>query len=67
MDEEAEIMVTRHLGVSPMSEEFHEWLSQCPVAWWRIEVVKEYKEGGELFPAHVVYGFPVDDGEDDTD
>lgn len=24
--------------VSPMSDEFHEWLSECPVNWYREKV-----------------------------
>ena len=26
---------------SPMSEEFHDWLDQCPVQWFRGEVSKD--------------------------
>ena len=26
---------------SPMSEEFHDWLDQCPVQWFRGEVTKD--------------------------
>ena len=28
--------------VSPMSEEFHDWLAQCPVRWFRGEVTTDY-------------------------
>lgn len=26
--------------VSPMSEEFHEWLDKCPVQWYREKVTE---------------------------
>ena len=26
---------------SPMSEEFHDWLDQCPVHWFRGEVTRD--------------------------
>ena len=26
--------------VSPMSREFHEWLSECPVQWYREKVTE---------------------------
>ena len=28
--------------VSPMSEEFHDWLESCPVQWFRGEVTKDH-------------------------
>ena len=27
---------------SKMSEEFHEWLKECPVHWYRVEVGEYY-------------------------
>ena len=27
---------------SPMSDEFHDWLDQCPVQWFRDKVGKDY-------------------------
>ena len=30
----------RLMPASPMSEEFHDWLDQCPVHWFRGEVNK---------------------------
>ena len=27
---------------SPMSDEFHDWLDQCPVLWFRGEVSKDH-------------------------
>jgi len=44
--------------VSPMSEEFHDWLDQCPVQWFR----------GEVTDDHVTYKFETpneDEGEDE--
>ena len=29
---------------SKMSEEFHEWLQECPVHWYRIEVGEYYTQ-----------------------
>ena len=29
---------------SKMSEEFHEWLKECPVHWYRIEVGEYYTQ-----------------------
>ena len=40
--------------VSPMSEEFHDWLDQCPVQWFR----------GEITMAHVTYSFETPDEEE---
>ena len=40
--------------VSPMSEEFHDWLDQCPVQWFR----------GEVTPDHVTYSFETPDEEE---
>jgi hypothetical protein len=28
--------------VSPMSDEFHDWLESCPVQWFRGEVTKDH-------------------------
>ena len=39
---------------SPMSEEFHDWLDQCPVAWNRLEVTDE----------DVIYSFDIDTEEE---
>jgi hypothetical protein len=41
--------------VSPMSEEFHDWLDKCPVTWFRDQVTKD----------HVTYAFetPEEDEE----
>ena len=41
--------------VSPMSDEFHDWLDQCPVMWFRGEVTRD----------HVAYSFETPDEEDD--
>lgn len=30
--------------VSPMSEEFHDWLEQCPTQWFRGDVTDETVE-----------------------
>ncbi len=45
--------------VSPMSDEFHDWLDQCPVQWFR----------GEVTDNHVTYSFETpneDEGEETT-
>ena len=43
---------------SPMSDEFHDWLDQCPVMWFRGEVTKD----------HVTYSFETpNEDEDDED
>ena len=43
--------------VSPMSEEFHDWLDSCPVQWFRGEVNKD----------HVAYYFETpEEDEDDS-
>ena len=47
--------------ISPMSEEFHDWLSKCPVEWWRIEVVREKEVDGCTVATRVVYAFVADD------
>ena len=36
---------------SPMSDEFHDWLDQCPVMWFRDKVGKD----------HVFYAFETPD------
>ena len=42
--------------VSPMSEQFHDWLDQCPVQW--------YRNQPNCNSTHVEYGFKIDgDGE----
>jgi hypothetical protein len=42
--------------VSPMSEEFHDWLDQCPVQWFR----------GEITTDHVTYSFETPDEEENS-
>ena len=42
---------------SPMSEEFHDWLDQCPVHWFRGEVTRD----------HVTYSFETPDEENDDE
>ena len=44
-----------------MTDEFYDWLNQCPVQWVRLEV-----EGG-LHPKSATYKFYADDGEVDED
>jgi hypothetical protein len=41
--------------VSPMSEEFHDWLDQCPVNWIRDRVEKD----------HVFYAFATPDEDEE--
>ena len=45
------------MKASPMSEEFHDWLDQCPVRWIRDRLEKEY----------VYYCFETPDEEDEDD
>ena len=40
---------------SPMSEEFHDWLDQCPVNWIRDRVEKD----------HVFYAFATPDEDEE--
>lgn len=35
--------------VSPMSEQFHDWLEQCPVQWFRTKVNYQDKTATYLF------------------
>ena len=44
-----------NMKVSPMSEEFHDWLDQCPVQWFR----------GEVTTDHVTYSFETPDEEEE--
>ena len=39
-----------------MSEEFHDWLDQCPVQWFR----------GEVTTDHVTYSFETPDEEENS-
>jgi hypothetical protein len=41
--------------VSPMSDEFHDWLDSCPVQWFRGEVNKD----------HVAYYFETPDEDEE--
>ena len=41
--------------VSPMSDEFHDWLDSCPVQWFRGEVSKD----------HVAYYFETPDEDEE--
>ena len=42
--------------VSPMSDEFHDWLDSCPVQWFRGEVSKD----------HVAYYFETPEEDEDV-
>jgi len=42
---------------SPMSDEFHDWLDQCPVMWFRGEVTRD----------HVAYSFETPDEDDNEE
>ena len=41
---------------SPMSDEFHDWLDQCPVMWFRDKVGKD----------HVFYAFETPNEDEDV-
>ena len=41
---------------SPMSDEFHDWLAQCPVQWFRDKVSKD----------HVFYAFETPNEDEDA-
>ena len=43
------------MKASPMSDEFHDWLDECPVRWIRDRLEKEY----------VYYCFEITDEEND--
>ena len=43
------------MKVSPMSDEFHDWLESCPVQWFRGEVSKD----------HVAYYFETPDEDEE--
>ena len=43
------------MKVSPMSDEFHDWLESCPVQWFRGEVTKD----------HVAYYFETPNEEEE--
>ena len=43
------------MKVSPMSDEFHDWLDSCPVQWFRGEVNKD----------HVAYYFETPDEDEE--
>ena len=43
--------------VSPMSDEFHDWLESCPVRWFRGEVTKD----------HVAYYFETPEEDEDEE
>jgi hypothetical protein len=44
------------MKVSPMSDEFHDWLDSCPVQWFRGEVNKD----------HVAYYFETPEEDEDA-
>ena len=48
--------------VSPMSDEFHDWLDQCPVQWFRIQDGKHYNEDKSYYEG-ASYMFLKDDEE----
>ena len=51
------------MDVSVMNDEFHEWLDQCPVQWFRIQNGKHYNE----FYEGASYMFLKDDEENEED
>ena len=42
MDQGSGIRKGINMKASPMSDEFHDWLDQCPVMWFRGEVTKDH-------------------------
>jgi len=46
------------MKASPMSDEFHDWLDQCPVIWIRDRLEKEY--------VYYCFETPDEENEDDT-
>ena len=46
------------MKASPMSDEFHDWLAQCPVIWIRDRLEKEY--------VYYCFETPDEENEDDT-
>ncbi len=45
------------IKASPMSDEFHDWLDQCPVMWIRDRVEKD----------HVFYAFETPNEDEDNE
>ena len=52
--------------VSVMSDEFHDWLDQCPVQWFRIQNGKHYNADKSYYEG-ASYMFLKDDKEDDDE
>ena len=50
------VIMKGNMKASPMSEEFHDWLDQCPVQWFR----------GEVTTDHVTYSFETPDEEENS-
>lgn len=46
------VTLGRNEKANPMSEEFHDWLEQCPVSWYRNKPSSD--------DTHVEYGFEID-------
>ena len=51
------LMKGKHMNASPMNDEFHDWLDQCPVRWIRDRLEKEY----------VYYCFEITDEENEDE
>tara|TARA_R100000657_G_C4603795_1_gene58778 strand:- start:363 stop:575 length:213 start_codon:yes stop_codon:yes gene_type:complete len=51
--------------VSVMSDEFHDWLDQCPVQWFRIQNGKHYNADKSYYEG-ASYMFLKDDEEDNN-
>lgn len=52
--------------ISVMSEQFHDWLDECPVQWYRIQNGKHYNKDGSYYEG-ASYMFLKDDDEYDDE
>lgn len=52
--------------VSVMSDEFHDWLDQCPVQWFRIQNGKHYNADKSYYEG-ASYMFLKDDSLEEDD
>tara|TARA_B100001057_G_scaffold433983_1_gene463260 strand:- start:881 stop:1063 length:183 start_codon:yes stop_codon:yes gene_type:complete len=54
-------------NISNMSQQFHDWLEQCPVQWFRINQGKHYNDNDTSYIEGVSYMFVKDDEENETE
>jgi len=49
-----------------MSDEFHEWLQECPVQWYRTGNGKQYNKSDSSYIEGASYMFLKEDNEEDN-